>query len=217
MAGHAKSNSGRSSQPLFSSCQCPTPFGTATYWNVYLSPHIACAVAIPNGFRCALNKHHYGIKLIDYWVLAAGPWAHVGSGEHVAGFEPWPFALQGIALAALDLGCALSSGGCYKSASQLPVGGWWLTGTSPFFQDQPILTSHEPTVLGLLPQALPASLAGSSWALPNPRFMRFGTLCSSEAGAPSNTYCCIQVKQQPQQGLGQKLAHKLLFKLQEVG
>lgn len=47
----------------------------------------------------------------------------MGSGEHVAGFEPWPFALQGIALAALDLGCALSSGGCYKSASQLPVGG----------------------------------------------------------------------------------------------
>ena len=47
----------------------------------------------------------------------------VGSGEHVAAFEQWPFALQGIALAAFDCGCVLSSGGRYKSASQLPVGG----------------------------------------------------------------------------------------------
>lgn len=145
------------------------------------------------------------------------PHGLVGSGECVAGFEQWSFTLPGISLAALDLGCALSTGGRYKSASQLPVGGWWLTGTSPFFQDQPLLAGDEPTVLDMLPPAIPVSPSGSSWALPNPRFMRFGTLSSSGAGAPSNTYCCIQVKQQPQRGLGQKLAHKLLFKLQEVG
>lgn len=152
--------------------------------------------------------------ITDSWQQPHSP---VGSGECVSGSEQWPFTLWGTALVAFNLGCALSSSGCCKSASQLPVGGWWLTGTSPFFQGQLLLTSDEPAVLGLLPPAFPASPARSSWALPNRMNLGFGTLCSSGAGAPSNTYCCIQVKQQPQQGLGQKLAHKLLFKLWEVG
>ncbi|PKU46579.1 hypothetical protein llap_3136 [Limosa lapponica baueri] len=64
--------------------------------------------------------------------------------------------------------------------------------------DQPLIASDEPTVLDLLPLEILAAPSGSHWALPNPRFMRFGTLCSSGAGVPSNTYCCIEVKQQPQ-------------------
>lgn len=144
--------------------------------------------------------------------LAAAP-RLVGSAECVAGLEQWPSALQGSALTTADPACALPSSRCYESASQLPAGGRWLTGTSPFFQDQPLLAGDKLTVLGLLPPAFPASPAESSWTLPNPRFVRFGTLCSSGAGAPSSTYCCVQVKQQPQRGLGQELAHGLPFKL----
>lgn len=203
MASHAKSRYGLSSQTPFS-LSVSHNFCTATYCNAH-------AIAIPDAFKQALNKHHDSIKLIDCWLLAAAPWL-VGSGECVSGLEQWPFALQGSALTTADPVCALPSSRCYESASQLPAGGRWLTGTSPFFQDQPLLASDEPTVLGLLPPAFPASLTESSWTLPNPRFMRFGTLCSSGAGAPSDTHCCIQVEQQPQRGLGQKLAHKVLFK-----
>ena len=123
MASRTKSNYGWPPQAPFSSCQCPTPFAQphaeTCIW-IHMLPVLSLSPTV-------LDVHWTNIFTVpsllttDFWQQ---PHRLVGSGKCVTGFEQWPFALQGIALTTLDLGCAFVE--CWMLQECLPATSEWV-------------------------------------------------------------------------------------------